>query len=123
MSLDVWRDESDTLRFVLDKFRFCESSRRKRLNLFSFRILMFAHAGILPWMFARSFSMAVRLTAISTIQMARLEKRGERLGVSKLVMMENAGAGIARLVYERCHDSDPRTTRVLIIAGTGNNGG
>lgn len=74
-------------------------------------------------MYARIFSKAVHLTGISTFQMARLEKRGERHGVSKLVMMENAGAGIAKLLYERYHESNPRVTRVLIIAGTGNNGG
>ncbi|HKW05852.1 MAG TPA: NAD(P)H-hydrate epimerase [Nitrososphaerales archaeon] len=74
-------------------------------------------------MFARISSMVVSLTGISTFQMARLEERGERLGVSKLVMMENAGAGIARLLYERYRESNPKVTRVLIIAGTGNNGG
>ena len=53
--------------------------------------------------------------------MKQIEKRGEALGISKLLMMENAGAAVARYVIERF---SPLTDKhIVIVCGTGNNGG
>lgn len=62
---------------------------------------------------------------VSTEEMAALEERGESLGISKLVMMENAGAFISEYVVTNYLHLEPRRGRlkVLIVAGTGNNGG
>lgn len=45
----------------------------------------------------------------------------ERYGINGLVLMENAGAAAARFIYSRL--KSPAETHVLIITGTGNNGG
>ena len=55
---------------------------------------------------------------IDVEQMRQRENEGVEMGISRLVMMENAGSSIASFVAEKfkaCH--------VLIVAGTGNNGG
>lgn len=56
--------------------------------------------------------------------MAVLEERGESLGISKLMMMENAGAFISEYVVTNCLHFKRQTDKlsVLIVAGTGNNG-
>jgi len=59
--------------------------------------------------------------AISVDQMMRIEENGHRMGFGRRMMMENAGAAaVRRLVEAFC---DVHSTRVLVIAGTGNNGG
>lgn len=59
--------------------------------------------------------------AISVDQMMRIEENGHRMGFERRMMMENAGAAaVRRLVDAFC---DVHSTRVLVIAGTGNNGG
>lgn len=57
---------------------------------------------------------------VSVEEMSRKENEGVKLGVSKLMMMENAGNSIARVVLGR---SRIGRTKVCLIAGTGNNGG
>jgi len=47
----------------------------------------------------------------------------EDYGISLLQMMENAGRGLAHLARGRFLDGDPRGRRVLVLAGTGGNGG
>ena len=58
--------------------------------------------------------------AVSVEEMSKLETDGEKLGISKLIMMENAGSSIAKLVSEL---SPAGKARVCLFAGTGNNGG
>jgi NAD(P)H-hydrate epimerase len=50
--------------------------------------------------------------------MAAIDANCEYLGIKRLVLMENAGAAVARAVKERIS-----TGKVVIIAGKGNNGG
>lgn len=45
----------------------------------------------------------------------------ERFGIDGLVLMENAGAAAARIIHSRL--INPAKAKVLILAGTGNNGG
>ncbi len=45
----------------------------------------------------------------------------ERVGIPGVVLMENAGRGIAELIYGALRD--PAVNRVLILCGPGNNGG
>jgi hydroxyethylthiazole kinase-like uncharacterized protein yjeF len=58
---------------------------------------------------------------VSAEEMRQIEERGSSSGISKLVMMENAGSAIANYVLS-VREVD-RRIRVLAIAGTGNNGG
>ncbi len=60
--------------------------------------------------------------ALSTAEMHDREELGVSLGISKLNMMENAGSNIARFIVEKFARSDSKV-RVLLLAGTGNNGG
>ncbi|MEM2933358.1 MAG: NAD(P)H-hydrate dehydratase [Methanocellales archaeon] len=55
---------------------------------------------------------------ITSKQMAALDRNCEYLGVSRLQLMENAGASVANAVRRRYKQG-----RVVIIAGLGNNGG
>lgn len=57
--------------------------------------------------------------AITSTQMAAIEKRTERLGVPLELLMENAGAAVARLIIKKF----PNAGRVAVFCGTGNNGG
>ncbi|MEM2990546.1 MAG: NAD(P)H-hydrate dehydratase, partial [Halobacteria archaeon] len=57
-------------------------------------------------------------TYVTSTQMAALDKNCEYLGVSRLQLMENAGASVANAVKRRFKQG-----RVAIIAGLGNNGG
>src|SRR5271169_3746329 len=57
--------------------------------------------------------------------MREIESRGVSSGVSRLVMMENAGSSIAREVMEIINRrlDDGVSVRAVFLAGTGNNGG
>ncbi len=59
---------------------------------------------------------------ITTEGMARLEKLSEKYGVSTLRLMENAGAGLARIIIER-YTLGRSKKRVLVVCYHGNNGG
>ncbi len=50
-----------------------------------------------------------------------LEENSEWLGISKLLLMENAGASIARRAVEML--GSPKDKRILVFCGRGNNGG
>ncbi len=52
-------------------------------------------------------------------EMKAREDKGAEMGISRLIMMENAGSAVARFIAEKFK----RDTRILVIAGTGNNGG
>ncbi|MBU0639802.1 MAG: NAD(P)H-hydrate epimerase [Planctomycetes bacterium] len=45
----------------------------------------------------------------------------EHVGIPGMVLMENAGRGVAEFVYDKL--TDPRSSSVLIMCGAGNNGG
>ena len=55
--------------------------------------------------------------AITVQKMIERENLGVSIGISRLMMMENAGNAISRFI------SDSGKTNVLLVAGTGNNGG
>ena len=58
---------------------------------------------------------------ITADQMKKIEDKCESIGISKLLLMENAGRGLAEIIVEKFNtflNSD-----VLILAGLGNNGG
>lgn len=55
---------------------------------------------------------------LSVEQMTQRENYGVEIGISRLIMMENAGNAIARFVADKSAGK-----RILIVAGTGNNGG
>lgn len=57
--------------------------------------------------------------AVTSKQMKELDRLAtERYGIRSLLLMENAGRGIAEFIYSLCRDG-----RVTIVAGKGNNGG
>jgi hydroxyethylthiazole kinase-like uncharacterized protein yjeF len=58
------------------------------------------------------------MQAITSSRMAAIDANCEYLGIKRLVLMENAGAAVARAVKERIN-----TGKVVILAGKGNNGG
>src|SRR5487761_1737233 len=75
-----------------------------------------------------ALGMAPKRKAVSSSEMKKLEEKGEKLGISKMMMMENAGAAIARYTYEHFEDWDSakrsgRRLKITVVAGTGNNGG
>lgn len=55
---------------------------------------------------------------IDVEQMRQREKDGVEIGISRLIMMENAGCAIASFLADKF-----KAANVLIIAGIGNNGG
>ncbi|ABL89081.1 carbohydrate kinase, YjeF related protein [Pyrobaculum islandicum DSM 4184] len=59
------------------------------------------------------------MEAISSLEMYVVDRNAEWLGVPRLVLMENAGAAVARNVVGRF----PGARRVLVVCGTGDNGG
>ena len=61
---------------------------------------------------------------VSTEQMREVDRLMiEEYGISLPQMMENAGRNLARLARSRFLDGDVRGRRVLVLAGTGGNGG
>ena len=58
---------------------------------------------------------------ISSSEMAAIDENSEWLGVSRELLMENAGAWVARIAYQWLGGLSKR--KVAIICGTGNNGG
>jgi NAD(P)H-hydrate epimerase len=64
------------------------------------------------------------MTIVTIEEMKAIEDRGEQMGISKLMMMENAGANIADFLNTlTMRNRKSERIRILIIAGTGNNGG
>lgn len=57
---------------------------------------------------------------ITSEEMAAIEENAESMGFSRRLMMENAGACTADFI---ANELDLRDKRVLIVCGTGNNGG
>lgn len=62
---------------------------------------------------------------VTTRQMAKVEDMSEKLGVTKKMLMQNAGAKIAERIMQITENdkSKPENTNVVFLAGSGNNGG
>ncbi len=56
---------------------------------------------------------------ITPDEMRAIEERAEKLGVSRLILMENAGKAVADYISTKMG----KTKKIVIVAGTGNNGG
>ncbi len=61
------------------------------------------------------------MESITPKEMGLIEDRSEAIGVSKLILMENAGASLAREIRQRFPNIEGR--RIVFVAGSGNNGG
>ncbi|WP_291999381.1 NAD(P)H-hydrate dehydratase [Caldivirga sp.] len=57
--------------------------------------------------------------AISVLEMRVLDANTTYLGIDSRILMENAGRGVAQVVSSRW----PNATKILVVAGLGNNGG
>ena len=57
--------------------------------------------------------------SITPDEMRAVEERAERLGVPRLLLMENAGKAVADFIARM----DPAGMKVVVVSGTGNNGG
>ena len=66
----------------------------------------------------------VRVPSITTDQMREVDRAmAEDYDIQLIQMMENAGRNLAHLARIRFLDADPRGRTVLVLAGTGGNGG
>ncbi len=65
-------------------------------------------------------AITITFMAISVSDMRKVEKYAQSIGISALIMMENAGANAARIVHERINLSGKQ---VAVFCWTGNNGG
>ncbi len=61
------------------------------------------------------------MKTVTAEEMAVIDLNSEYLGVSRVLLMENAGAAVCRTVVERAHGVEGK--RILILCGSGNNGG
>lgn len=62
---------------------------------------------------------------VSVKQMAKVEDMSEKLGVSKKMLMQNAGRKLAERIIEitKSEKARPEDTNIVFLAGSGNNGG
>ena len=68
--------------------------------------------------------MIKKVPTVDTRQMIEVDRAMiEDYGIALIQMMENAGRNLAHLARERFLDGDPRGKSVLVLAGTGGNGG
>src|SRR5207302_7954308 len=58
---------------------------------------------------------------ITVKQMIQIEENGHQIGFKRNLMMENAGASVARYLSEKFPDISSK--KILVFAGLGNNGG
>jgi NAD(P)H-hydrate epimerase len=64
------------------------------------------------------------IPALTTSQMVEVDRAMmEDYHIDLIQMMENAGRNLAHLARERFLDGDPRGRKVIVLAGTGGNGG
>jgi hydroxyethylthiazole kinase-like uncharacterized protein yjeF len=62
--------------------------------------------------------------AISSNQMYEIENIGHtKFGMKKVLMMENAGSGVADFIIKRFKNKQFSKLKILAICGSGNNGG
>ncbi|MEE8157916.1 MAG: NAD(P)H-hydrate epimerase, partial [Dehalococcoidia bacterium] len=65
-----------------------------------------------------------KLPYLTTEQMREVDRLMiEEYGILLIQMMENAGRNLAHLARRRFLDGDSQGSRVLVLAGTGGNGG
>lgn len=60
------------------------------------------------------------MSALTPEQMRRTEEKAERMGVSRLLLMENAGKAVADFIAGRMGSPE---RKIVVVCGTGNNGG
>lgn len=63
------------------------------------------------------------MRVVTPKQMSAVEDKSEKLGVSKKILMQNAGKRIAERIMEITENRKPEDTNVCFLAGSGNNGG
>lgn len=65
------------------------------------------------------------MRTVTTKQMSAIEEMSEKLGVTKKMLMQNAGRKIAERIMEITanENSRPENTDIVFLAGSGNNGG
>jgi NAD(P)H-hydrate epimerase len=64
------------------------------------------------------------IPVLSRAQMRAFDRHAiEVCGVPSLLLMENAGRGATDVLAHELLDGDPRDARVVVVCGTGNNGG
>ncbi|MDE5764934.1 MAG: NAD(P)H-hydrate dehydratase [Ruminococcus sp.] len=63
------------------------------------------------------------MKTVTTKQMSEIENNSEKLGVSKKILMQNAGIKLAGRITEICRNKNPENTNITFLAGSGNNGG
>ena len=61
------------------------------------------------------------MESITPEKMKLLEDMAEKSGISKLILMENAGLQLANVIQKRY--SEYKSKNILIVCGSGNNGG
>lgn len=61
------------------------------------------------------------LKTITADKMRQAEEKSEQIGVSRLLLMENAGRGVADYIKQKLGDLNQK--RITVVAGLGNNGG
>ena len=60
------------------------------------------------------------MDSITSDEMKIIEDKAEKLGISKLILMENAGNNIVNYIKKNIK---VKRKKIIIISGTGNNGG
>lgn len=63
------------------------------------------------------------MRVVSSLEMRELENKAESLGISKLLLMENAGRSVFCEVQKIINEKRLKEPKILIICGKGNNGG
>lgn len=61
------------------------------------------------------------MCSITPEQMDKIDTNSAKLGVSRLLLMENAGSAIAQYIVNQFKEL--KNKKIVIVAGTGNNGG
>ncbi len=61
----------------------------------------------------------IELGTITAEEMAEIDKKAVEFGISRLLLMENAGGAVARTIMEKFN----HRLKIIVFAGTGNNGG
>lgn len=61
------------------------------------------------------------MKAITADRMREIEEKAHQMGMLRVFMMENAGSGIVEYIFQKFKKLAKK--RIVVIAGTGNNGG
>jgi NAD(P)H-hydrate epimerase len=72
----------------------------------------------------KTISKKIQDSVISSDQMYEIENAGHnKFGMKKVIMMENAGFGIADFIIKKFKNKGFSKLKILAVCGTGNNGG